>query len=90
VSDPMLHGVRAFLRISVSLRNFHGNLHASEGLRPKIRAGLKMSHVLIKIKFKFCHRQQILTCLSNEFYMNKEWGKIQVNIVKVLSISEPV
>jgi hypothetical protein len=89
MSDPMLHGVRAFLRISVRLRIFHGNLHVSEVLRIKIRVGLKITHVLLKFTFKFCHRKLILTRLSNEIYINKEWGKFQVNITKIPSISEP-
>jgi hypothetical protein len=93
VSDPMLHGVRAFLKISVRLRIFHGNLHVSEVLRTKIRGkirvGLKISHVLLKHTFKFCHRQLILTRLSNEIYINKECGNFQINISKIQSISEP-
>jgi hypothetical protein len=76
--------VRAFLRISVRLRIFHGNLHVHEVLRTKIRGkirvGLKISHVLLKFTIKFCHRQLILTRLSNEIYIIKEWGKFQVNI----------
>jgi hypothetical protein len=95
MSDTMLHGVRAFLRISVRLRICHGNLHVSDcevlrtKIRGKIRVGLKISHVLLKFSFKFCHRQLILTRLSNEIYINKEWGKFQINISKILSISEP-
>jgi hypothetical protein len=42
MSDPMLHGVRVFLKISVRLRIFHGNLHVSEVLRKKIRGKIRV------------------------------------------------